>query len=72
MLTLDLPPHVEQVIISQAQAKGISVADLIVQTFSQPEMQNPMIAAVMAFEPSANFKNVDAVALQKEWRNEWS
>lgn len=72
MLTLDLPAHIEQVIINQAKNQGISVADLIAEKFRQPEMpENPMIAAVMALEPSSHFQNADAVALQREWRDEW-
>lgn len=32
-MIIDLPPHIEQIIINEAQIKGISVADLISQKF---------------------------------------
>lgn len=69
-MLIELPPHIEQIIISQAQIQGVSVAELISQKFETPT-QNPMIEAVMALEPSDNFKNIDAVALQRELRDEW-
>lgn len=69
-MLIDLPPHIEQIIISQAQIQGISVAEFIIQKVVD-EKPNSMIEAVMALEPSQSFKEVDAVALQREWRNEW-
>lgn len=69
-MLIDLPPHIEQIIISQAQIQGISVAEFIIQKVAN-ETPNPMIEAVMALEPSQSFKEVDAVALQRELRDEW-
>lgn len=31
---IDIPPHIEQMIVSQAQAQGISVAELITAKFT--------------------------------------
>lgn len=70
-MIIDLPPHIEQVIIAKAQAEHISVADLITKWAKQETDVNPMIEAVMKLEPSAEMKKIDAVALQREWRNEW-
>lgn len=33
-MIIDLPPHIEKIIINEAQIKGISVADLISQKFA--------------------------------------
>lgn len=70
-MVIDFPPHIEQAIIQEAQAQGLSVADLIANLFMEKQEVNPMIEAVMSLEPSAHFQNVDAVALQREWRDEW-
>lgn len=37
-MIIDIPPQIEQIIISQAQSKGISVDELIVQKFATKEM----------------------------------
>lgn len=36
---LDIPPHIEQMIITQAEAKGITVDELLLQTFAQDDEQ---------------------------------
>lgn len=69
-MLIDLPPHIEQIIIERANYQGISVAEFIIQKVID-ETPNSMIEAVMALEPSNNFKTVDAVALQRELRDEW-
>lgn len=33
-MVIDLPPHIEQTIVSQAKIQGLSVAELIAQKFS--------------------------------------
>lgn len=38
---IDIPPYVEQMIISQAKEQGISVAQLIEQTFVMPQTYYP-------------------------------
>lgn len=69
------PPYVEQVLIQQAQAQGVSVADLVMQKFGltraepQQEEVNPMIARALANPNPAVLG--DGVALQREWRDEW-
>lgn len=34
---LDIPPHIEQMIITRAEAKGITVDELLLQTFADDE-----------------------------------
>lgn len=34
---IDIPPYVEQIIVNQAKEQGISVAQLIEQTFVMPQ-----------------------------------
>lgn len=74
-MVIDLPPYVEQVLIQQAQAQGVSVADLVMQQFGltraepQQEEVNPMIARALANPNPAVLG--DGVALQREWRDEW-
>lgn len=74
-MVIDLPPYVEQVLIQQAQAQGVSVADLVMQKFGltraepQQEEVNPMIARALA-NPNPEVLG-DGVALQREWRDEW-
>lgn len=74
-MVIDLPPYVEQVLIQQAQAQGVSVADLVMQKFGltraepQQEEVNPMIARALANPNPAVLG--DGVALQREWRDEW-
>lgn len=76
-MVIDLPPYVEQVLIQQAQAQGVSVADLVMQKFGltraepQQEEVNPMIARALALPKSSCFDGYDAVELQREWRDEW-
>lgn len=69
-MLIDLPPHIEQIIISQAQTQGVSVAELISQKF-ETTPQNPMIARALALPKTNCFEGVDAVELQREWRDEW-
>lgn len=70
MITLDLPPHVEQTLISTAQSKGMSIGELITQWISASE-SNPMIAKAQSL-PSPTSYTKNAVELQREWRNEWN
>lgn len=34
---IDIPPHIEQIIVNQAQKQGISVSELIAETFAKPQ-----------------------------------
>lgn len=36
-MVIDIPPYVEQMIVSQAKEQGISVSELITQTFAKPQ-----------------------------------
>lgn len=72
-MLIHLPPHIEQLIIHQAQKEQLSVSELVANWAIQAQKEsNPMIDAVMRLEPSESFKTVDAVALQRAWRDEWS
>lgn len=76
-MVIDFPPYVEQVLIQQAQAQGVSVADLVMQKFGLTRIENqvvseevnPMIARALANPNPAVLG--DGVALQREWRDEW-
>lgn len=35
---IDIPPHIEQIIVNQAQQQGISVSELIVKTFTNQSL----------------------------------
>ena len=37
-MLIDIPIHIEQIIIKQAQEQGISVSQLITQTFAKPKV----------------------------------
>ena len=37
-MILDLPPHIEQVIIAKAEAQGISPAELIARDYGEPDI----------------------------------
>ncbi len=67
MLTLDLPPQVEQLIIDTAKAQGISINELIAQHFTP---KNPLIERAKN-RPNRTIIGMDAVATQRQWRDEW-
>lgn len=69
-MIIDLPPHIEQVIIRQAKAQGISVSELIANKFDD-KADNPMIARALSLPKTTCFDGVDAIELQREWRDEW-
>lgn len=71
-MIIDLPVHIENLIIAQAKSKQISVSDLIGNWAKQEQYQsNPMIEAVMSLPKSDSFDDYDMVALQRQWRDEW-
>ncbi|MDO4449588.1 MAG: hypothetical protein Q4B79_01340 [Moraxella sp.] len=37
-MILDLPPHIEQVIIAKAQSQGISPTELIARDYGEPDI----------------------------------
>ncbi|QMT30731.1 MULTISPECIES: hypothetical protein [Alysiella] len=68
-MVIDLPPHIEQMVLNQALARNISVSALIEQWAKQDDMllidffkQNPPIDA---------FADIDPVAYQRAVRDEW-
>ncbi|WLF84014.1 hypothetical protein [Moraxella sp. ZY210820] len=62
-MIIDLPPHIEQVIIAKAQAEQISVEDLITKWAKQETEVNPMIARALANpNPSVLGKNAQFTA----------
>lgn len=69
MLTLDLPPHIEQAIIHQAQAQGVSINELITRWAKQDDV---LLTDFFKTTPKiAAFENTDPVAYQREMRDEW-
>lgn len=68
---LDIPPHIEQVIIAKAEQQGISVQDFIVNLVMQETTPiNPMIARAMANTNPSILG--DGLTIQRELRNEWN
>lgn len=73
-MIIDLPPHIEQVIIQQAQIQGISISELISQKFSQVNLieqdtieSSPDMLVTDCFKQfSSNqvFQNIDPVEYQ--------
>lgn len=78
-MIIDLPPHIERVIIQQAQIQGISISELISQKFSQVnlieqdtiESSPDMLVTDFFKQFSSNqvFQNIDPVEYQREIRN---
>lgn len=71
-MIIDIPPHVEQVLIAKAESQKITVGELITRWATvEQKMVNPMVARALALPKSTSFDGIDAVELQREWRNEW-
>lgn len=71
-MIIDIPLEVEQLIITKAKAQKMTVEELIIQWAIQAENEiNPMIALALAFPKSTSFDGIDAVELQRKWRDEW-
>lgn len=78
-MIIDLPPHIERVIIQQAQIQGISISELISQKFSQVNLieqdeikSSPDMLVTDFFKQfSSNqvFHHIDPVEYQREIRN---
>ena len=56
-MVIDLPPDVEQVLIQQAQAQGVSVADLVMQQFglTRAEPQQEEVSGIPSFDGAGLF-----------------
>lgn len=70
---LELPPHIEQVLIERAEQQGISVAQMLVQDYApkvaESTLQNPMLARAMANNNPSVLGN--GLTIQRELRSEW-
>ncbi|QMT30329.1 hypothetical protein [Alysiella filiformis] len=66
MLTLDLPPHIEQAIIHQAQ--GVSINELITRWAKQDDVL--LTDFFKTTSQIAAFENTDPVAYQRAMRDE--
>lgn len=68
MITLDLPPQIEQAIINQAQQQGVTINQLLADIFApqQPQLLSDFIKAM----PNRSYLG-DGLAYQREIRNEW-
>lgn len=70
---LELPPHIEQVLIERAEQQGISVAQMLAQDYApkvaENTPQNPMLARAMANNNPSVLGN--GLTIQRELRSEW-
>ncbi|MDO4896322.1 MAG: hypothetical protein Q3971_03070 [Moraxella sp.] len=70
-MILDLPPNIEQIIITQAKEQGMTAEQWVshaVHAHAKP------VSVADFFEntkPLASFKNIDPLAYQKAVRDEW-
>lgn len=71
-MIIDIPLEIEQLIIPKVKAQKMTVEESIIQWAIQAENEiNPMIALALTFPKSTSFDGIDAVELQRKWRDEW-
>lgn len=64
---LELPPHIEQVLIERAEQQGISVAQMLVQDYAP----NAKVTDLFADTPTLPiFQGIDPVAYQRALRDD--
>lgn len=69
MLTLDLPPSVEQQIISNAHAQNLSVSEYVLRHL--PVQKTPNKQSMRAVAGILEGRLEEALAFQKQLRDEW-
>ncbi|MDO4700922.1 MAG: hypothetical protein Q4A69_09625 [Moraxella sp.] len=68
-MIIDIPPHIEQMIIAKAQSQNLSVADLITQWATDDDV---LLTDFFASLPKIDvFDEIDPVAYQRALRDEW-
>lgn len=68
-MIIDVPPHIEQMIIAKAQSQNLSVADLITQWAKDDDV---LLTDFFASLPKIDvFDGIDPVAYQRALRDEW-
>lgn len=71
MITLDLPPQIEQHIIERAEQKSLTVNELILQWANQDKQNNSILLTdfVKTLPNRSHIGN--GLAIQKALRDEW-
>lgn len=72
MMLIELPPHIEQMVIAQAQSEQLSVAQLIEKWAIQDKKDDVLLTDFFKKQPPIDaFNSIDPVAYQRAMRDEW-
>lgn len=71
-MLIELPPHIEELIIAQAKSEQLSVVELIGKWASQNKQDDVLLTDFFKQQPPIDaFKTIDPVAYQRAMRDEW-
>lgn len=71
-MLIELPPHIEELIITQAKTEQLSVVELIGKWANQNKKDDVLLTDFFKQQPPIDaFKTIDPVAYQRAMRDEW-
>lgn len=73
-MLIEIPPQMEQIIITQAQSKGMTAQNYVIEQLEKITLNHSdiLVTDYMATIPPLDiFKDIDPVTYQREIRNEW-
>lgn len=71
-MLIELPPHIERMVIAKAKSEQLSVAELIEKWVSQDKKDDVLLTDFFKKQPPIDaFKGIDPVAYQRAMRDEW-
>lgn len=70
-MILDLPPNIEQIIITHAQEQGVSAEEWITNIINTHTKSMTVAEYFLQTKPLASFKDIDPLTYQKAVRDEW-
>ncbi|WP_066801794.1 hypothetical protein [Moraxella oblonga] len=71
-MLIELPPHIEQLVIAKAQSEQLSVIELIEKWASENKKDDVLLTDFFKKQPPIEaFNGIDPVAYQRAMRDEW-